>query len=179
MYILIIIQFKFIQNGLDIPQPYAFNYHFDNGVFRGLAFANYRDPKETEIVINAVNGLDIGGRKLRVEYKKILQNEPEKKKENFNNNNDIIKKQEDNVLDLTDPEVLELYSELLTFRQGPNQGLSLSNKLSSKHRKYAHLIAERLDLLHYSEGFDDERHVVVAKKETAYKRVILFYFNIT
>ena len=26
---------------LRLPLPYAFNYHFDNGVFRGLAFANF------------------------------------------------------------------------------------------------------------------------------------------
>jgi RNA recognition motif-containing protein len=59
---------------LDVPAAYAFNYHFDNGVFRGLAFANYRTPEETEIVVNTINGLEIGGRKLRVEYKKMLPN---------------------------------------------------------------------------------------------------------
>lgn len=57
---------------MDVPAAYAFNYHFDNGVFRGLAFANYRTSEETEIVVNTINGLEIGGRKLRVEYKKVL-----------------------------------------------------------------------------------------------------------
>lgn len=68
---------------MNIPTAYAFNYHFDNGVFRGLAFANYKTPEETEIVVNAVNGLDIGGRKLRVEYKKMLptDNDDNKTKE--------------------------------------------------------------------------------------------------
>ncbi|OZJ03947.1 hypothetical protein BZG36_02928 [Bifiguratus adelaidae] len=60
-------------NGLDIPRPYAFNYHFDNGVFRGLAFANYRSPEEAEEVKIVLNGFEIHGRKLRVEYKKMLQ----------------------------------------------------------------------------------------------------------
>lgn len=59
-------------DNLDIPKPYAFNYHFDNGVFRGLAFANYRTAEETEIVVNVVNGLDVSGRKLRVEFKKVM-----------------------------------------------------------------------------------------------------------
>lgn len=59
---------------MDVPAAYAFNYHFDNGVFRGLAFANYRTSEETEIVVNTINGLEIGGRKLRVEYKKVLPN---------------------------------------------------------------------------------------------------------
>ncbi|KAG5462148.1 MAG: hypothetical protein BJ554DRAFT_5556, partial [Olpidium bornovanus] len=31
-----------------ISKPYAFNYHYDNGVFRGLAFANYTTPEETD-----------------------------------------------------------------------------------------------------------------------------------
>ena len=57
---------------LHLPQPYAFNYHFDNGVFRGLAFANFQSPTDTKHVIESMNGLDIHGRKLRVEYKKML-----------------------------------------------------------------------------------------------------------
>lgn len=57
---------------LGLPLPYAFNYHFDNGVFRGLAFANFTSSDETSAVVNNLNGREIGGRKLRVEYKKML-----------------------------------------------------------------------------------------------------------
>ncbi|KKF92507.1 RNA-binding post-transcriptional regulator cip2 [Ceratocystis platani] len=57
---------------MNLPQPYAFNYHFDNGVFRGLAFANFQNPEDTRAVIERMNGLDVSGRKLRVEYKKML-----------------------------------------------------------------------------------------------------------
>lgn len=57
---------------MHLPLPYAFNYHFDNGVFRGLAFANYSSPEETSVVIDQMNGMDMEGRKLRVEYKKML-----------------------------------------------------------------------------------------------------------
>ncbi|KAF8468276.1 hypothetical protein BDZ91DRAFT_762278 [Kalaharituber pfeilii] len=57
---------------LQLPLPYAFNYHFDNGVFRGLAFANFTTPEETAMVIEALNHFDLQGRKLRVEYKKML-----------------------------------------------------------------------------------------------------------
>lgn len=57
---------------LNLPQPYAFNYHFDQGVFRGLAFANFSSADETRIVIQEMNQLDVNGRKLRVEYKKML-----------------------------------------------------------------------------------------------------------
>lgn len=56
----------------DLPLPYAFNYHFDSGVFRGLAFANFTSAEETRRVIEGMNHMDISGRKLRVEYKKML-----------------------------------------------------------------------------------------------------------
>ncbi|KAL2066713.1 hypothetical protein VTL71DRAFT_2785 [Oculimacula yallundae] len=55
-----------------LPLPYAFNYHFDNGVFRGLAFANFTSADETQAVIAAMNHMELQGRKLRVEYKKML-----------------------------------------------------------------------------------------------------------
>ena len=61
-----------LMTDLQLPLPYAFNYHFDNGVFRGLAFANFTTPEETGIVIEALNHFDLQGRKLRVEYKKML-----------------------------------------------------------------------------------------------------------
>jgi hypothetical protein len=36
---------------LNLPLPYAFNYHFDNGVFRGLAFANFTSAEEHRAVL--------------------------------------------------------------------------------------------------------------------------------
>ncbi|EEP79160.1 conserved hypothetical protein [Uncinocarpus reesii 1704] len=57
---------------MSLPLPYAFNYHFDNGVFRGLAFANFTSAEETATVIDVLNHFDLNGRKLRVEYKKML-----------------------------------------------------------------------------------------------------------
>ncbi|KAG6854984.1 hypothetical protein C0991_009807 [Blastosporella zonata] len=59
---------------LSIPTPYAFNYHLDQqGSFRGLAFANFRQSVDADAVVAALNGFDVQGRKLRVEYKKVLQ----------------------------------------------------------------------------------------------------------
>lgn len=59
---------------LSIPTPYAFNYHLDQqGAFRGLAFANFRQSTDADAVVVALNGFDVQGRKLRVEYKKVLQ----------------------------------------------------------------------------------------------------------
>ena len=61
-----------IMTDMGLPLPYAFNYHFDNGVFRGLAFANFTNAEETAAVIEAMNHFELNGRKLRVEYKKML-----------------------------------------------------------------------------------------------------------
>lgn len=61
-----------LMTDMRLPLPYAFNYHFDNGVFRGLAFANFTTPEETGMVIDHLNQIELHGRKLRVEYKKML-----------------------------------------------------------------------------------------------------------
>lgn len=61
-----------LMTDMGLPLPYAFNYHFDNGIFRGLAFANFTTAEETAIVIEAMNHYELLGRKLRVEYKKML-----------------------------------------------------------------------------------------------------------
>ncbi|KAI9836957.1 MAG: hypothetical protein M1837_003149 [Sclerophora amabilis] len=61
-----------LMTDLNLPLPYAFNYHFDNGVFRGLAFANFTTADETAAVIDHLNHFELHGRKLRVEYKKML-----------------------------------------------------------------------------------------------------------
>jgi RNA recognition motif-containing protein len=61
-----------LMTDLALPLPYAFNYHFDNGIFRGLAFANFTSADETAAVIDSLNHFELQGRKLRVEYKKML-----------------------------------------------------------------------------------------------------------
>lgn len=65
-------QLQNLMQELGLPIPYAFNYHFDNGVFRGLAFANFQNAEDTKEVIDTMNHMDLQGRKLRVEYKKML-----------------------------------------------------------------------------------------------------------
>lgn len=61
-----------VMTDLHLPLPYAFNYHFDKGVFRGLAFANFNTPEETAMAIEGLNNYGLHGRRLRVEYKKML-----------------------------------------------------------------------------------------------------------
>lgn len=61
-----------IMGEMNLPMPYAFNYHFEGDAFRGLAFANFLSEDDTATVIGRLNQLEVMGRKLRVEYKKQL-----------------------------------------------------------------------------------------------------------
>jgi len=64
---------------LGLPPPFAFNYHYDNGQFRGLAFANYATEEQAAVTVQALQGFELQGRKLRTEFKKVLK-EGEKEK---------------------------------------------------------------------------------------------------
>lgn len=60
---------------------------------------------------------------------------------------------------------MELYSYLLLFRGDPNSSeIALPKTLSAKERRDAHLIADRLGLAHYSEGFGADRQVLIEKR---------------
>ncbi|KAK9447177.1 uncharacterized protein V1518DRAFT_429163 [Limtongia smithiae] len=70
-----------LMSDLGLELPYAFNFHYDNGVFRGLAFANFRNTTDTAKAIAVLNGYEFGGRKLRAEYKKMLPKEERDRQE--------------------------------------------------------------------------------------------------
>lgn len=61
-----------LMSRLCLPLPHAFNYHFNDGIFHGLAFANFHCSESTRLVIETMNGMIMDGRKLQVEYKKML-----------------------------------------------------------------------------------------------------------
>ncbi|CAG8498963.1 9465_t:CDS:2 [Paraglomus occultum] len=169
-----------ILNNLDIPRPYAFNYHFDNGVFRGLAFANYRTPEETDLVVSALNGYEVAGRKLRAEKEKAEQDVREKDKivkENANLKPEKMengkldktladrKSPEPTNLDLNDPETLKFYDQVIIFRDDKSrEELAFSKTLTPSQRRTVHLIAQKLGLFDYSEGDGDEKVLRIVRK---------------
>lgn len=255
---------------LSIPMPYAFNYHYDQGIFRGLAFANFRSAEEADAVVAALNGFDVAGRKLRVEYKKVLQagekeriekekaikrmrsmvmekermkresgygagsfgagempppplpgqgspnpppsalsgggvgggdvqayadnkyttspppltadalqavpsssgyerdghSAPGSDRSNVGPGCGAPKQQAREELNLNDAQTLEIYSRVLLFKDDRMRDeLAFSRNLSPIERRTVHLVAQKLNLYHYSLGDGDERHVVVAKHE--------------
>lgn len=166
---------------MTLPKPYAFNYHFDNGTFRGLAFANFHSPEETQHVIRALNGYELIGRKLRVEYKKVL---PADQRERIELQKRQKAVQEDPLLstsprakvekkleiDLNDPATLQIYSSLLLFRDDNSSSaktqMAFPPEFSPHQRRVVHLISQKLGLEHSSRGDGEERYVVISRLET-------------
>ncbi|TGO69073.1 hypothetical protein BELL_0792g00050 [Botrytis elliptica] len=54
---------------MGLPVPCAFNYQFDNGVFRGRAFANFVDNRQASQAIDALQNFELDGETLQVEFK--------------------------------------------------------------------------------------------------------------
>lgn len=191
-----------VMSKLLLPLPYAFNYHFDNGVFRGLAFANFTLAEETYLVVNHLNGREVGGRKLRVEYKKMLplqereriEREKREKRGQLEEQhrstsnaslasllsaasttaatknhsvNGTVNNQTERVylsyppvnlsikyvpseLNFNDPEVLELYSRLLLFRDDVGKSvyeLAVPLSMNAHQRKTLSFLCSYLNLL--------------------------------
>ena len=165
---------------MSLPRPYAFNYHFDNGTFRGLAFANFHSPEETQHVIRIMNGYELLGRKLRVEYKKVLPAEQRERIEMQKRQKALqedpiiaasmhVKQEKKSELDLNDPATLQIYSSLLLFRDDttPNARTQIAfpPEYSPQQRRIVHLIAQKLGLEHTSRGEGDDRYVVISKPD--------------
>ncbi|GAB0134520.1 hypothetical protein EsDP_00002887 [Epichloe bromicola] len=180
---------------MNLPQPYAFNYHFDNGVFRGLAFANFQSAEDTRVVIEAMNGMDVHGRKLRVEYKKML---PEAERERIERekrerrgqleeqHRAPMLHQQSSIqslgsmsqtqqrvpsshlgdLDLNDPQCLEFYTELVMFKRDDSREiLVFPPGISPEHRRSIHILAHHMGLEHQSIGEADSRQLTVLKRQ--------------
>jgi hypothetical protein len=96
-------------------------------------------------MLEHINSLEVNGRKLRAEYKKTIMPK---------------------TADLeTDEESLVLWEQLLKFKEDPSSSeLAFSASLTNQQRKQIHYMAERLDLVHYSQGEGDNRFIIVTKR---------------
>lgn len=178
---------------MNLPQPYAFNYHFDKGVFRGLAFANFSTAEDTAIVIQKMNGLEVMGRKLRVEYKKMLpqderdriDREKREKRGQLEEQHRAplpvhqqsalqalgvgINKQPGNSplrdVDLNDPATLEFYTQLTLFKTDPAREVYIfSPDVTPEQRRQIHILAHNMGLEHRSVGEADRRQIQIMKR---------------
>ncbi|KAI8342520.1 hypothetical protein BC941DRAFT_413044 [Chlamydoabsidia padenii] len=160
--------FYYLMNINDIPTPYALNYHFDNGVFRGLAFANYRTSQEASAAINGLHRLELGGRRLRVELKKPVSYGQSSR--DMDHNNDRHNQQRPSRhrqgYSGSDNRMAELYELLNEFCDDPTRDVFIPHTRSGKDRKDVHMMAEKFGLHHQSVGVFPDRHVQVRKMPT-------------
>ncbi len=69
-------------------------------------------------------------------------------------------------VDFNDPEMLDIYSRILVFKEDRMRDeMTFSKNLSPRHRRIVHLVAQKLCLWHYSIGEDDARYVKVMRFE--------------
>ncbi|EMR69377.1 putative r3h domain-containing protein [Eutypa lata UCREL1] len=178
---------------MNLPQPYAFNYHFDKGVFRGLAFANFSTPEDTAVVIQKMNGLEVMGRKLRVEYKKMLPQDErdridrekrEKRGQLEEQHRAPLPAHQQNALqalgismnkqasnsplrdvDLNDPTTLEFYTQLTLFKNDHSREVHIfSPDVAPEQRRQIHILAHNMGLEHRSVGEADRRQIQIMKR---------------
>ena len=73
-----------------------------------------------------------------------------------------------NDINVQDSQLPDLLRTLVRFQNDTSQQqLSLPASLTVTQRKTAHMIAEKLDLVHKSTGAGDRRHIVILKKPSA------------
>lgn len=153
---------------LGLPAPVALNYHLDNGVFRGLAFANFHTPEETARVVESLRGVELCGRKLRIEFKKA--GGPDKREETAESAQPVLVEPKpvvetlDNDLDFNDLQTRVFYEQVSSFYQDNSRAaLIYPPTLDAVQRKLIHEIGEKFGLYHYSSGVGPERHIRVSK----------------
>lgn len=134
---------------MNTTAPQSINLHFDNmGVFRGMAFIKYRLLDDAIKVYEALNGYDVGGRKVRVEYKR----------KNKGQQTDIPPEWQE------EEDLRKLWEQVKDFSNNPNVNeISFTPNLTSNQRKHIHTMAEKLKLTHYSNGENEQRYICIKK----------------
>ncbi|KAI9595417.1 hypothetical protein BDF19DRAFT_422710 [Syncephalis fuscata] len=150
---------------LCVPQPYALNYHFENGAFRGLAFANFRNSQEADLVVTRLDSHEYMGRKIKVEYKKVLPPEEAARKEAERRAS--IAALNDRVMefDLNDPATRQLYDKMVAFRDDKLRNeLIFAKSITGPERKLVRAIGQKLGFFYRTEDNGEERFFKVTRR---------------
>jgi len=156
-------------------RPTSVNYHVDtSGTFRGMAFAKYKNIDESTKAYELLNGLEVTGRKIRVEFKRKGSNasaNPSQQKLEKEKQERTPEKQQNvpNVhldLDNLDEDTKKFYEQLVAFKENPTMAeLTFPHTLASYQRKQVHYLADKLGLNHESDTKNgNQRHTLVIKK---------------
>jgi RNA recognition motif-containing protein len=145
-------QLQEILMAMNTTAPQSINLHFDNmGVFRGMAFIKYRAIDDAIKVYESLNGYDVGGRKVRVEYKR----------KNKGQQLDIPSEWQE------EEDLRKLWEQVRDFSNNPTVNeISFTPNLTVNQRKQIHVMAEKLKLTHYSNGEGEGRYICIKKSPT-------------
>eukprot|EP01133_Synstelium_polycarpum_P003785 gene3785-4364_t len=146
------VQLQEILENINPSAPQSVNFHYDSiGVFRGMAFVKYRLVEDAIKVFDALNGADVHGRRVRLEYKRKVSKSSE-----------------------IPPEVLEdeklkrVWEQLKEFKEDISLNAPAELTFASftgVQRMYIHNMAEKLKLTHTSIGEEPNRSIIVTNKK--------------
>ncbi|KYQ90935.1 hypothetical protein DLAC_07811 [Tieghemostelium lacteum] len=143
------VQLQEILEHINPSAPQSVNFHFDNiGVFRGMAFVKYRLVEDAVKVFDALNGADVHGRRVRLEYKRKVSKSSEIPQEV-----------------LEDEQLVRVLEQLKEFRDDPTQNEVTFSSFTGVQRMYIHNMAEKFKLNHTSIGEEPNRSIIVTKKD--------------
>lgn len=142
--------------------PQSISLHYDNaGVFRGMAFIKYRQLDDAIQVYELLNGMDVGGRKVRVEYKRKAANAttprgtPDKPIE-------IPTEWQE------DEELRKLWEQLLHFKEDQTQNeWHYPSTLTNNQKRNIYNMCEKLRLYQGTVSTDSEVRVQYLTKKPA------------
>jgi len=130
--------------------PQSISLHYDNaGVFRGMAFIKYRQLEDAIQVYELLNGMDVGGRKVRVEYKRKPAN---------NGKIEIPAEWQE------DEELRRLWEQLNDFKNDHNQNeWYYPPNLTNNQKRNIYNMTDKLKLVQCSTG-DNEVRILYLRK---------------
>lgn len=139
--------------------PQSISLHYDNaGVFRGMAFIKYRQLDDAIQVYELLNGMDVGGRKVRVEYKRKAANAttprgtPDKPIE-------VPPEWQE------DEELRKLWEQLLHFKDDPSQSeWYYPSNLTNNQKRNIYNMCEKLRLYQGTASDSEVRVQYLTKK---------------
>lgn len=146
--------------------PHTVNYSYDQtGVFRGVAFAKYKKVEDATNAMEKLSGLDIAGRKLRIEFKRRgssissltppvirASTSPSLVGEAFDAAN-------------MDDEQKMIMGQLKALQQNSGaQEMNFPTTFNMGQRNQVHMIAEHLKLHHKTREGTDGKYVCVSKQ---------------
>jgi RNA recognition motif-containing protein len=139
--------------------PQSISLHYDNaGVFRGMAFIKYRQLEDAIQVYELLNGMDVGGRKVRVEYKRKAANATTPRGTPAVPVDIPAEWQEDE-------ELRKLWEQLAHFKEDATQSeWYYPSNLSNNQKRNIYNMCEKLKLYQGSSGDSEVRVQYLTKK---------------